>query len=1656
MLSLLLALAIPFAPQATPDYVWLEGEKPTAHSFAFDTANWGRKEILSNQAWLRIGVEGGDLAKVPAEGVKLDYAFETRSAGNHEIWNRIGYEFVRSDFEWSIDGGNWTRVKPTELTTDLMPIAEWTEVAWIRLGTQNLSAGKHTLSIRLPVTKNGKGEPQRILYASDAIVVSSGEFRPSSFLKPDALTPPTKPTAFAVPDATADGARQSMELGGTWEVTRNDEQTPPFDVAVPMTDMPKAPRWSEIPVPSDRNVSRPDLTFAHRLWYRTRVTVPENQKARSFRLEFGQNNLNTTVMVNGQLCGFEKNPFVKFGIDISSAIKPGENEILVGIRDAWYGFSSSPNDPMKLRRMFNLPVTFTNRGFLDLAYPVWNSFQSGILDTPVLVASGAITASDVFVQPNVAKKALTADVEVRNNSGQAATAKVQISAISPTTQAVEAEIASQDVSLAAGQTKTVALTGPFANARLWWPDDPQMTHLRTTISIGGKVVDVSNTPFGFREWGSEGLNFTLNGQIWRGWAELTQGQNREDWLANYRRTGQRFQRMSGVSQNGGIRWNGMTFNDALKWTDENGVVIRRSGILDGQAIGYMAIENDDALKKLYKSEIKQQLMNNWRDQMVAQVKGERNHPSIHLWSLENEWLYINCINLYGGLMDEFEREVLKVGEAVKAADPSRLWMTDGGSAGKANLFPVHGDHYVYTNEPSRYPDLAYADFPEGGGRGRWLFDGKRPRYAAEDYFASGINPADYAWIAGPEAFEGKTAAHRGMALVQRMLTEGYRWNGKMAAAHFWLGEEGAKFGKHNANTERAVFVREYDTTFAGGKPVTRTLGLFNDSRFTDPITAHWELKVGATVVKGERTEKLAPGTSIKFPVNLAVPAVTVPTVGSLRVSATVGGKEVFREARTIRVIPAPKLVTIPALGVWDPNGKVAPFLKAAGVSFTALNGLENIPATVKTLLVGPNALSEADSTQPTIAAFALRGGRAIVLEQKHALRYQALPTALEPKENQGEFAFPEDLQHPVLAGLAASDFWAWSGDGTSYRNAYVKPVKGAKSLVQCQERLTQSALLEVPVGEGVVLLSQLLVGEKLGSSVVAQTVLKNLLGYAGTYKLVTRPVTTITEGNAGLKRTLDGIGVAYTESKDLVAALAKPGIVVADASAAHLKTLTANLAKVKAFTAAGGSLVLNGLTPEGLADYNQLVGVNHMIRPFRREKTTLALPPSPLTSGLSLGEVVMMSGERMFDFNQDMFVADDIFRYVVDLEDAAPFAKLPDDYFYNTTNGFVSSDGWKYIFSFDLRTTPDPQYTMEFPQEVPLTEMEWVGNGFYHFVNKLEFTFDAKPTLKFDVKLNTEPQTLTLPDGTSGKLLRLRIADWVRTPGVTDVVGIDNIRLKIKRPASYFATVRPMMNIGGLVEYKQGAGNIVLANLWFKDSEAVPENAVKKKAIFAAILRNLKAPFAASKTVVAGAVGNVYVPIDIAPKANQFRNEKGWFGDTNFSFRDFPTGEQTLAGVKFKVYEFTTSPVPNAIMLGAGGIPGNLPDQVEGIAVNQKAATLFFLTAARIDRPMDDRQRNEGRRPELAQIVIRYADGKEETVPLRYGEDIESYRQSTPRVLPGAQIAWTKAVGGETAVAYVKQWNNPRPDAEIRSITLRYGNGERVGVPAILAISAVK
>jgi uncharacterized protein (DUF927 family) len=109
----------------------------------------------------------------------------------------------------------------------------------------------------------------------------------------------------------------------------------------------------------------------------------------------------------------------------------------------------------------------------------------------------------------------------------------------------------------------------------------------------------------------------------------------------------------------------------------------------------------------------------------------------------------------------------------------------------------------------------------------------------------------------------------------------------------------------------------------------------------------------------------------------------------------------------------------------------------------------------------------------------------------------------------------------------------------------------------------------------------------------------------------------------------------------------------------------------------------------------------------------------------------------------------------------------------------------------------------------------------------------------------------------------------------------------------------------------------------------------------------------------------------------------------------------------------------------------------------------------KLNERMNDDDRRKKRQYETLRYVVTYADGKTETIPVYAESDIHDYRQKTPQAIPGAQLAWTRKYDGTeySAVAYAKQWTNPRPDAEIKSIDMLPGDKLR-GTPALLAVTA--
>jgi len=1677
--AFLLAVCMAGPVLAAADYVWIEGENPTTSNFEVKGVGWGNKQYLSKEAWVHVVIDKDIEKTAPAGGVVLGYDFEAPSAGRYEVWNRIGFEFVRSLIQWRIDNGEWNDVAPADLTTDLMEIALWCEVAWIRMGAADLAPGKHTLQVRLPVTlkeeKDGKKAAQRILYASDALCLSKAEFRPHSRFKPDEAWQDQIDMAAAgqVFEAKAQGKpedRIETPLAGTWQIARFDEQAVE-DRAGPVKALPKAGGlfWHGIKVPGDRNVLRPDFVFCHRYFYRTRVKVPAELKGRGFFLHFPSVNMIAAVFVNGQPCGWTKAPLAPWDCDITKAVRPGEaNEIWVAVKDTYYAIAKD------IRKSFNWPPPWLDslQGMsMQLDFPVWNHRENGILETPTLVACGPVYTADVFAQPLRRKKELSLDIAVKNPGAVEAAVMVDSEIVPLEGGPAEMKFAPREVKVAAGKEEVLNVTAPWENPKLWWPDAPHQYVAVTTLSAGGKVIDTARTKFGYREWTWDGRQFKLNGVPWQGRADLAHHSTRnpQEAVETWRKHGQTMFRFWAA------RWGGMGTQDALDFLDSGGVCVRRSGVFDGEMASYgLGEEVEQGGKK--QRVARKDLFENWAAQLKAQIRGERNHPSIFIWSIENEIVYINSLNL--GQASYVEPAVAAVAREVMALDPTRPVMVDGGQALTDLSLPVVGGHYLETAQRD-YPDQAYTleSTYATKSRNQWPTPRDRPMFLGESFFARGENPAWFAGLGGESAFLGRSETIRPCGLYAKMLSEGYRWHG-LAAFHFWFGDEDAQL-HYNSWQPVCVLCREWNWTFGGGTTVSRTLKVFNDTHHADPIEMAWQFTLGGKAVVGDtKTFHIGPGLSEVAQVSVKVPAVKDRTAGQFILTCRRGGKEVFREAKDVAVIDAgaaanPSVAKADLL-VLDPGGAVKKRLAARGIGFTEAATFEDVPEKVKVLVVGQDALTPAQATDPRWQALAAGGARILVLDQAAPLHYLAVPADFEVTDYVGRIAFAENLEHPVFAGLDQPDFFTWSGDHVVYRNAYKKASKGAKSLAQCDLELGCSAIAECPVGEGVILACQMVVGEKLATDPVAQRLFDNMLAYVAGYKTVRKETAVAMAPSAPEARMLAASGLRFDTAADPVSAVSdgRHEIVVAAATPANLKALAADLGKVKAFAQKGGWLMLWGLTPDGLADFNTIVGVNHVLRPFEMERVTLPAVRDPVLSGLTMRDVVMESGEKITAWTGDKFLANDVFTYIVDFDDAAPFCDIPGPEYWNEkgarpgydhwprnmVNGFVTADSWKYIFSIALSKGEPTKWPMKLPREEQVIQFSIAPNAIYHKVTKVNLFFDDDPR---PVALTTRP-TGERQDFIVGprkaRVLTVELAEWQKS-GTADVVGVDNIWIRVKRPEDFPQRVKPLLNIGALVKYPVGRGGILLNQVRVLAIEPVPINAQKKQTIVATLLRNLGAVYAGGRTLAGASL--TYEPVPLDDQCNQYlTKDRGWF-DGGRDLGHLPGGEQKFGGVTYVIRDFKTSPAASCVMLAGPGAKGRLPNEVKGLKVGKKADLLFFLHAFRQEREWRPRGQDVTP-PVVFRYVVHYADGKTAEVPVLYGEGVGHWLTRTPAGLKSAALAWAAAApsdaSGDQAVLYAMPWVNPTPpDAEIASVDLAYGPpGSQYGTPALLAITAAR
>ena len=113
--------------------IWLEGEAPATApaNVQYGTHGWGRTDFISGGAMLSLSIPDKEVAqRVGADGAVFGYAFTVDQAGDYALWASIGYEFVRSPFDWRMDDGAWSTLSSDEPTVDVVPLQRWNELGW--------------------------------------------------------------------------------------------------------------------------------------------------------------------------------------------------------------------------------------------------------------------------------------------------------------------------------------------------------------------------------------------------------------------------------------------------------------------------------------------------------------------------------------------------------------------------------------------------------------------------------------------------------------------------------------------------------------------------------------------------------------------------------------------------------------------------------------------------------------------------------------------------------------------------------------------------------------------------------------------------------------------------------------------------------------------------------------------------------------------------------------------------------------------------------------------------------------------------------------------------------------------------------------------------------------------------------------------------------------------------------------------------------------------------------------------------------------------------------------------------------------------------------------------------------------------------------------
>lgn len=371
-------------------------------------------------------------------------------------------------------------------------------------------------------------------------------------------------------------------------------------------------------------------------WYRQVVNLPENIKGKNIELTFDAVSRVADVYINGQKAGSHIGMFGDFKIDATKYLHPGRNVITVRVtgksdgKDAESGsdaidfFYASVRESEQENGKVDLaegekqkPVNLVR----DLPHGFWGSEPAGIWQPVTMTITDPLKVEDVFIKPTLT--GATFDLTVKNAGKQKRKFNIYTDIIDKATgDALYTELSEANLSIDGGKSSTITYSVDGLTPKLWAPATPNLYDFRFRVTDkDGKEIDCFTETSGFRTFEVKDGQFYLNGQKY--WMR---GANHTPFALepNSVEAADKFMNLLAdanieVTRTHNTPWNKLWMDAA----DRNGLGVSFEGTWSWLMIHSTPIPN-------------KVLIDFWADEWIELLRKYRNHPSLLLWTVNNE------------------------------------------------------------------------------------------------------------------------------------------------------------------------------------------------------------------------------------------------------------------------------------------------------------------------------------------------------------------------------------------------------------------------------------------------------------------------------------------------------------------------------------------------------------------------------------------------------------------------------------------------------------------------------------------------------------------------------------------------------------------------------------------------------------------------------------------------------------------------------------------------------------------------------------------------------------------------------------------------------------------------------------------------------------